>query len=508
MKKVFYTAIAILGFANLALAQVPSYVPTNGLVGYWPFSGNANDASGNGNNGTVNGVTSTTDRFGKSNSAYFFSLNNYISGNSSNLPKGNRTISIWFNSDSIGGSNGTSLIGYGGGVCGTSHLQLINNPYNGGNQFEIQGHCNNQLVTYNYGSNNHPKGAWFHWTVTTDSVAGTKFYLNGNLISSDNTFLNQTNVTNKIFIFGGSVSNNGNSYYYDAGGMPLHGKLDDIGIWNRALTEVEIRNLYQSCLDTFSTQPLSIIGVKGSNNTFSTSRSDTGNNFQWQSNSAGLGWQNVPNANQYSGVTTNSLAVNGLTVSNHNQLFRVISSKQGCVDTSNIVKLTVSDVATDSLNVITLKTDTTTKGNTIRQLQNDSISKLGIITSLKTDTTNKGNTIRQLQTDLANKRDTLYVGSNITTDTLKISIRTGISTASPIINSLKVYPNPASTLLNIVLEKPGYYVAKLSSVTGQSIITPTIGTIDISALANGVYILTIYDSNNKLISTNKVSIIK
>ena len=37
----------------------------NGLVGYWPFNGNANDESGNGNDGTVNGVTLTNDRFDK-----------------------------------------------------------------------------------------------------------------------------------------------------------------------------------------------------------------------------------------------------------------------------------------------------------------------------------------------------------------------------------------------------------------------------------------------------------
>ena len=85
---------------------------------------------------------------------------------------------------------------------------------------------------------------------------------------------------------------------------------------------------------------------------------------------------------------------------------------------------------------------------------------------------------------------------------------TNISSASPIVNALKVYPNPASTILHIDLEKPGYYTAKLSSVSGQSIISPTTGTVDISALANGVYILSIYDSNNKLISTNKVAILK
>jgi hypothetical protein len=97
----------------------------------------------------------------------------------------------------------------------------------------------------------------------------------------------------------------------------------------------------------------------------------------------------------------------------------------------------------------------------------------------------------------------------IDTAGLNITIgSTSVSNASPTVNALKVYPNPASTILNIDLERPGNYTAKLSSVAGQSIISPTTGTVDISALANGVYILTIYDSNNKLISTNKVAILK
>ncbi|MBK7683478.1 MAG: hypothetical protein IPJ26_13895 [Bacteroidetes bacterium] len=43
---------------------------SSGLVGYWPFCGNAVDESGNGNNGTTNGTTLTQDRFGNLNSAY------------------------------------------------------------------------------------------------------------------------------------------------------------------------------------------------------------------------------------------------------------------------------------------------------------------------------------------------------------------------------------------------------------------------------------------------------
>jgi len=56
-----------------------SPVPTDGLILYFPFNGNANDESGNGNNGTVYGATLTADRFGSASSAYDFNgVNAYI----------------------------------------------------------------------------------------------------------------------------------------------------------------------------------------------------------------------------------------------------------------------------------------------------------------------------------------------------------------------------------------------------------------------------------------------
>jgi opacity protein-like surface antigen len=63
-KTILFLVMAVALTTSTLFAQVPSYVPTNGLVGYWPFNGNANDESGNGNNGTVNGASLTTDRFG------------------------------------------------------------------------------------------------------------------------------------------------------------------------------------------------------------------------------------------------------------------------------------------------------------------------------------------------------------------------------------------------------------------------------------------------------------
>ena len=53
MKKILFTLFVIGCIANIN-AQVPSYMPTNGLVAYYPFNGNANDESGNGNNGELN----------------------------------------------------------------------------------------------------------------------------------------------------------------------------------------------------------------------------------------------------------------------------------------------------------------------------------------------------------------------------------------------------------------------------------------------------------------------
>src|ERR1017187_5394463 len=71
MKINHVAALFILG-TWLAVNGYSQSFLTNGLVAYYPFNGNANDASGNGNNGTVYGATLTTDRFGISNSAYCF----------------------------------------------------------------------------------------------------------------------------------------------------------------------------------------------------------------------------------------------------------------------------------------------------------------------------------------------------------------------------------------------------------------------------------------------------
>ena len=97
-------------------AQTPSYVPSNGLVGWWSFNGNANDLSGNGNNGLVNGAVLTSDRFGNDNSAYLFSNQAYIITDvASNLPlaASPRTLAFWMKTNIFDNPNNRDVFGWG-----------------------------------------------------------------------------------------------------------------------------------------------------------------------------------------------------------------------------------------------------------------------------------------------------------------------------------------------------------------------------------------------------------
>lgn len=76
--------------------QISSYVPVNGLQGWWPFCGNANDLTSNNYNGTSYGATLTTDRFGNTNNAYYFNGSSYIATNFAGVLGANkRAVSFW-----------------------------------------------------------------------------------------------------------------------------------------------------------------------------------------------------------------------------------------------------------------------------------------------------------------------------------------------------------------------------------------------------------------------------
>ena len=64
--------LTLFVLTNSLFAQIPSNVPTNGLVGWWPFNGNATDESINTNDGTSFQTIGSTDRFGNSNAAFYY----------------------------------------------------------------------------------------------------------------------------------------------------------------------------------------------------------------------------------------------------------------------------------------------------------------------------------------------------------------------------------------------------------------------------------------------------
>ena len=253
--KAFYTLLILL-IPFVGFGQIPSYVSQDGLVGWWPFNGNSNNTVNNGIDGINYGPLPTTDRNGQENSAFYFDgIDDYILYDASLLPSNERTVSIWFYTENInvGNDEGRSILGYGGDPCGNSWNMTIDNFGNfplSEDSYEVNSHCNIFSAQASYGSNT-PNGSWFNLVISTDEN-GTKIYENGVLITNTNVYFNNTNVDNKDLIVGSLVGINGIGFLNDINNEPWSGKLDDLAIWNRALSNEEVLQLYNSedCVDT------------------------------------------------------------------------------------------------------------------------------------------------------------------------------------------------------------------------------------------------------------------
>ena len=247
-KNLFLTIAATLGLTATTIAQnVPSYVSTNGLVGWWPFTGNANDLSVNANNGTVTGATLTADRFGNPNNAYSFNGTsaNYIDvPHNASFNVSNVTISAWYNALDYG-VNTTSwkrLIvskrEWGG--WGNSFEVNIEAPFSGTiNKMQALWTTNSVNYIFTFADSSLLTNTWSHFVYTHDNDSA-KIYLNGNLVQSMAISGGLTNNTLPVRFGGRPVD----------GWHPFNGNLDDVGIWNRALTACEIQDLYSSQLNS------------------------------------------------------------------------------------------------------------------------------------------------------------------------------------------------------------------------------------------------------------------
>jgi hypothetical protein len=207
------------------------------LVAYYPFDGNANDESGNGNNGIVNGATLTTDRFGTPDSAYFFNgINDFIQASGSGLPTGARTVMLWFDATTV--ANHPVLVGYGGGTCGTSFFMGLNavpSVYN--NSYYVSSHCDVNNLIHAYPAD--PSGVWHNFAITTDS-SGTDMYIDGVFVASNTNFISNTTVAGTDLAIGVDVSPSGIAPYTDSNVGYFEGAINDVCIYNTALTAQEI----------------------------------------------------------------------------------------------------------------------------------------------------------------------------------------------------------------------------------------------------------------------------
>jgi hypothetical protein len=225
-------------FAQFISAQVPNYVPTNGLVAYYPFSGNANDVSGNANNGTNNGATLTTDRFGNTNSAYSFNgINNFISTNTSSIlfPNG-ITFCAWIKPTVYkNASIVDKMLNSGSGFrinTRENSVSLGVTPKKIWSQCSYYG--NTAGNNYTVSSTDQNLNNWQFVVGTFGSDGKLKLYYNGLL---ENQITTSYNVANNSPILIGRGSS---AITYEN----FQGNIDDIGVWNRVLTQAEITAMY------------------------------------------------------------------------------------------------------------------------------------------------------------------------------------------------------------------------------------------------------------------------
>jgi Concanavalin A-like lectin/glucanases superfamily/Secretion system C-terminal sorting domain len=332
--------LLLIIFFNISLSLlIKAQIPLTGLERYYPFTGNANDSSGNNQNGTVIGATLTTDRFGNEDAAYSFdgSTSNYINIPTNDLDIEQYTYSAWALLYSIPDFDERYWVLDVGSVAGDQFLNYNHNysgQYPSPNGWGSGGYNSSSPHGFLYQYNPSELNQWVHLVVTRSSTTSI-FYVNGEYVDSL-----EVSLENIPYYGSGTLTARiGNRYNYQ---YPFHGKIDDIGFWNRPLTPEEVVGLHNDCKISLIEQPLSQIANIGEEVNFTVETSGNDLAYQWQSN-IGFGFQNLSDAGQYTGTNTSTLTVSNTSLSNNNQLFKCLVSSGDCLIRSSEVSLTILD---------------------------------------------------------------------------------------------------------------------------------------------------------------------
>jgi hypothetical protein len=225
----------ILAITTALLPQVraQSFL-TNDLVAYYPFKGNANDDSGSGNNGTVVGATLTQDMFGVPSSAYSFDgLSDYISVPDFPQADANaHTMSMWIQANSWTNMRSSAI-----------YVDILDkdNAVAGQRQWDCAGTQTGQIICAVFTSEGEydldsiselQTNQWYH-VVTTWDGTNESVFINGVYDSSIPAPGSLVQASAPVTI----GANPGFYQFFD-------GKIDDVRIYDRALSSTEVTQLY------------------------------------------------------------------------------------------------------------------------------------------------------------------------------------------------------------------------------------------------------------------------
>ena len=214
-----------------------SIVPTDGLVAYYPFNGNSNDESGNGNNGTVYGATLTEDRFGNLDSAYSFDgVDDYIDIGNNVKPNFPITVSTWIK---INNNEHEGYIFRNDQVNRSSYRYGLAVEYHRTGRiyshvFEGFSASWNRRTTYS-DDGVASIGDWHNFTVVFHRHDNMELFWDAVKVNSYNEGSGSTMTYSNS---NGAIGNETATYNL------VNGDIDDIRIYNRALSESEIQALY------------------------------------------------------------------------------------------------------------------------------------------------------------------------------------------------------------------------------------------------------------------------
>ena len=224
------------------------------LVGYWKFNeglGNiANDYSGNGNNGIINGATWTTGKYGKA--LQFDGISNYVEipDNPSLRASNNQiTVEMWIKRNKVPTNVQCLISKIGDGpdsvAADFNVTYYISVPslvtFSPLTEHNSQFHYGIAYGSYqfhepvNFGLINDYN--WHHIAATYDGNI-LKSYLDGNLVESRATLTKKMPLNDQPVIIGANKA-------YGPGDF-FNGTIDEVKIYNRALSEDEIKGEYSS----------------------------------------------------------------------------------------------------------------------------------------------------------------------------------------------------------------------------------------------------------------------